>query len=201
MLLLLALAAGSGGGELPEPITARGRRRRWVWPLPALPDGRLPKVSDPYGPSAGRADGFHSGVDIMYARLPRTLPRGTRLPLPDHGSRGHQVPEGTPVLAVSDGVIWSTGQTRRGYSVTIGHGPDTKLASWYQHLDTLAVPAHTRGKLRSGGAPIKVKAGEVIGTVGWSKLDAAQIRHLHFELRNGTRAFDPKDAMKEWLVI
>lgn len=196
------ISSGPGGAGVTSKIPP-GAARRWVWPLPRLADGRAPRVSSGWGSPRGTGTpGAHShvGVDVMYRRVV-LLPEGTKLPLPDHGSRGFELPAGTPVLAASAGTVWSTGHTERGYSVTISH-PGTGWATWYQHLETLAIPPHARGKLVSGGPPMQVGAGHVLGAAGWSKLDGHQVRHLHFEVRLGTAPFDAQRMMEtKWEVI
>lgn len=164
-------------------------------------------VSDPYGPSPGRADGFHGGVDLMYVRPVKLapLPKSERV-YPDHGSAMFELPAGTPVVAASDGKVWSTAKSDLGWSIVIGHGPDTRYATQYLHLEDIAIPEHARGKLRDGGGPgMVVRAGEVIGTAGHSLRDGAQIRHVHFELRDGRTPIDPgshkRGHMKSWEII
>lgn len=75
--------------------------------------------------------------------------------------------EGAPIVAARDGTVWSVGETERGHSVVLDHGPP--WATFYQHLKTVAVE---KGQT--------VKAGDVIGTMGHDPTDAQLITHLHF---------------------
>lgn len=164
----------------------------WVWPLPML-GGRAPVVSDGYGSPRGatahQAAHTHVGVDVMYRR-PSPLAGKLVYPLVDHGSRGFELPEGTPVLAAHDGKVWSAGKTALGWRVVIDHSP-LPYATVYQHLESIDVPEHRHGKQIGGGAPVKVEAGELIGIAGFSPDDGAGIRHLHFELLNPSKQIDP----------
>lgn len=211
LLLLLAMASSRRSPSSPRssssrnlasstssaPSSSSSARRRWVWPLPRL-NGRKPKISSGWG--SPRKGHTHAGADVMYSRSGKKLAWPRKGPLPDHGSPGHVLPEGTAVLAASDGVVWSTGRTKRGRSVTISH-PGTGLATFYQHLARLDIPAHKRGKRTDGGPPTQVTAGQPIGTAGYSELDGRQIRHLHFEIREGVKPFDPEPTMKGWEVV
>ncbi len=84
---------------------------------------------------------------------------------------------GTPIYAVSDGVVSYAG--RHG-----GHGKYVKIAhsnglgTGYAHMSNIAV---------SSGA--RVKGGQVIGYVGSTGLSTGP--HLHFEVYRGSRTIDP----------
>jgi murein DD-endopeptidase MepM/ murein hydrolase activator NlpD len=159
----------------------------WAWPVPGLitPDGAryLADVSQEFKP------GVHAGVDVMFRR--RTL-----MDRPEYkahtvdGSAYYFAPAGVPILAAKDGVVWSAGSSPRGYSVVVDHGKP--FATFYQHLDKLAV--------KKGD---KVKAGTLLGTMGFDPLDASKLRHLHFavwfEGAGDGHSVDPRDAMRTWL--
>lgn len=194
-LLPVVLLIGMFAKRKPAAPAPSDDDGEWLWPMPRLPDGRRPEVSDGYG--VRRSGKLHEGVDIMYRR-PINLPGRPKLPLPDHGSRGYEVPAGTPVLAAADGAIWSTGEGPRGHYIVIDHGQPTGRSTYYQHLDRLAVPSHSRGKRSNGSAGLEVRRGEVIGYVGYSSEDPGQIRHLHFEVRQGRTAINPSAIMKGW---
>ena len=77
----------------------------------------------------------------------------------------------------------------RGGAVVIDHGPQP-YATFYQHLAEIF-------DWVKKGAP--VNAGQPIGIAGYSQLDSAQIRHLHFELwvgGAGDHAVDPEQQLK-----
>lgn len=181
-----------------EPPPAM-RAMRWVIPLPRLSDGREPKISDHYGPSKLRDGGFHPGVDLMYPR-PRPFPK--TYPLADHGSSLYEVPEETPALAAGAGKIWHTGRDHHGAVVHIDHGAaGGGRVTVYRHLESTVVAPHRNGKRINGGAPQTVEAGEVIGVVGYDPSTPAKIRHLHFELLQGTTIINPEPVIATWEVI
>lgn len=159
----------------------------WCWPMPILTDGRPPVVSDGWGSRRDGGARQHRGVDIMYERIARVLPDEAKR---DHGSIAYEVPEGTEIYAAHDGTIWSAGQTERGGAVVIDHGKP--YATFYQHLSRI-YPHVKKGAL--------VKAGEPIGTCGFSPIDGARIRHLHFEIWEGgagDHAVNPEPRIYSW---
>lgn len=90
----------------------------------------------------------------------------------DYGAR-----HGTPIYAVSDGVVTYAG--RHG-----GHGKYVRLkhsdglSTGYAHMSRIAVSSGTR-----------VRAGQVIGYVGSTGLSTGP--HLHFEVYRGKRTINP----------
>lgn len=173
----------------------------WVWPVPdALThDGRQYEavVSDGVGTPRGEY-GPHRGVDIMYRRMSREdraeYPPGTL-----NGTTWHFAPPRTPILAAKDGVIWTAGRTPRGYSVVIDHGKP--FATYYTHMDSLAVAPHAKGRNARTGKVTAVRAGDVIGYMGRDP-SGPKIRHLHFSVAHGgpveRAAVDPAPDMKNW---
>ncbi len=124
----------------------------WVFPV-AKWNGRKASVSD--GVGSPRPGGKHRGVDIMFVRK-KGDPFRAGTP---NGSAGHVMPDGIPVLAAGDGVVWSAGLTPNGHAVVIDHGP-LKIATFYAHLEKLFVRETDRAKSQQ-----RVKAGEPIGIV------------------------------------
>lgn len=183
----LAAYLWTGRRRSPRPALAG----RWVWPVPTW-QGRRPVVSSGFNsPRPGLPR--HGGVDIMFPRFPNdSFAPGT-----PNGSKHHVMPDGVLVLAASDGVIWSAMPTPRGHAVVIDHGP-RKAATFYAHLEKLLVPQATPGH---GGQ--RVRAGEPIGTIGFSPLDSERLRHLHFELWLGgpSDRIDPEAIMRTWPVL
>ena len=196
------LALVLGGGVIAAYLWSRPDRKHrplatpralpgtWVWPVAAW-KGRAPVVSDGFAsPRAGRIR--HGGVDVMFARLPAdTFPVGS-----PSGSRRFVMPDNVPVVAASDGVVWSAMPTPRGFAVVIDHGP-RKVKTFYTHLTQLAVPLTARGMGRH-----VVKAGDVIGIVGADPMDPEGVRHLHFEiwLDGPSGAIDPAPLLRSWPV-
>lgn len=193
-----------GGGALAAYLWSRGRDAGkrpaivrpervagdWVWPVAAW-NGRAPVISDGYG--SRRPDGRqHEGVDIMYRRTPGDpFPVGT-----PNGSKAFVMPDGVPVLAARDGVVWSAMKTPRGFAVVIDHGKP--FATFYTHLERLLVQPTARAQSQE-----RVRAGQPIGIIGFDPLDPAKLRHLHFEVwESGPRAkIDPALAMRAWRVV
>lgn len=174
ILLLLALGWLLMSGNRPQWDGA------WVFPVPDIAGagdvGRARVTS-------GFVKGKHNGVDIMFYRA-----------VGDPNDPGavhyeYYAPEGTPVLAARDGVIYQTGGGPRGYWVVIDHGKP--WATFYQHL---AEPA----LLAKGD---RVVAGQQIGVMGADPTDPQHLRHLHFEtwFQGGAdAAVDPGVPMSGW---
>lgn len=103
----------------------------------------------------------------------------------DGGKRKHQevdifAPKGTPLLAVCDGYITNTGNTRLGGKVVWLASKDFKYNYYYAHLDSQMV---SRGKF--------VKKGDIIGTVGNTGNARTTPPHLHFGIYERGGATDP----------
>ena len=175
----------------PAPALTGPLPGRWVWPVPRW-NGRSPVVSDGFdSPRPGLPR--HGGVDVMFARVPSDAYK----PGTPNGTAHHVMPDGLVAVAAGDGVVWSASRTPRGFAVVIDHAP-TKAATFYAHLEKLLVaPA------ANGGAGERVRAGQPIGVIGADPLDAAHVKHLHFELWLGgpSNAVDPVPAMRSWDVV
>ena len=194
-----------GGGALAAFLLSRERGRDairtrhkpderlfdgFVWPVPAW-QGRPPSISD--GFHSPRSHGRHNGVDIMFDRLPTDA---FRVGSPN-GSRAFVMPDGIAALAAADGELWSAMSTQHGFAVVIDHKP-LPFATFYTHLERLFVPPTNPGSKPKR----KIRAGEPLGIIGYSPLDAAKLKHLHFALWRGgpADAIDPAGAMKSWRI-
>ncbi len=94
-----------------------------------------------------------------------------------HSGVDYAASYGTPIYAVSDGVVSFAGRNGgHGKFVKIKHA--NGLGSGYAHMSRIAV---------SRGA--RVKGGQVIGYVGSTGLSTGP--HLHFEVYRGSRKVDP----------
>ncbi len=94
-----------------------------------------------------------------------------------HAGVDYAARHGTPIMAVSDGVVTYSGRHGgHGNYVRIDHGG--RLGSGYAHMSSIAVSSGTR-----------VRAGQVIGYVGSTGLSTGP--HLHFEVYQGGRAVNP----------
>jgi murein DD-endopeptidase MepM/ murein hydrolase activator NlpD len=142
----------------------------------------------------------HLGVDLAYKRYaPGTLPQFA----PPHDSTGlYFAPPTTPILAARDGVVWSVGPSPRGLSVVISHAKP--FATYYQHLASSNLPTHVGGRRVGGGDAVRVRAGDVIGTMGYDPIDPQAFRHLHFAVwyngaslhRDDVSSVDPADMLR-----
>lgn len=176
----------------------------WVWPVPPLAvgsDAYRPVISDGLGtPRPGGR--VHAGVDVMYRRKSST-DRPEYASGSTDGSPHHFAPRHTPILAARDGVVWSVRETPRGFAVVVSHGKP--WASFYTHLETVGLPLHAGGKSSATGKPTRVKAGDIIGTMGFDPMDGSKLRHLHFEVwRDGAGAgheVDPAPSMAKWSTV
>ena len=198
-------AGGDEGRNLSNPVGGGGRSsdedtgtgKLWVWPLPRW-NGYNPGLSDGFN-SLRTVDGQkvkHQGVDVMYPRANARDQADRYPPHTKHGSGGHFMPDGIPVLAVRDAKVWLAEMTPRGYTVVLDHG--APWATYYTHMSEMFVQATQGG--RSGQ---RVRAGDVIGHVGADPLDAEGLMHLHFEMwfRGGRKAaIDPTPLMPTWLI-
>ena len=194
-----------GGGALAAYALLRPRRAhtstavpltrplpgRWVWPVQSW-NGRRPAISSGFNsPRPGLPR--HGGVDIMFERLPNDpFKAGT-----PNGAKSHVMPDDIAVLAAADGIVWSAMQTPRGHAVVIEHSP-LNVATFYAHLDKLNVTPTARAETKQ-----RVRAGQMIGTVGFSPLDGEKLKHLHFEVWLGgpSARVDPQQVIKSWDVL
>jgi murein DD-endopeptidase MepM/ murein hydrolase activator NlpD len=95
-----------------------------------------------------------------------------------HGGVDYGVPEGTPVYAVTDGVVEPTGYDAPGFGNYIKTSNSDGSENFFGHLSR---------KLLEGGA--RVKAGDLVGYSGNSGSSTGP--HLHFEVRKGGNKLDP----------
>ena len=149
----------SGGGQIMTPNGPAGTGI-FSWPLPVggTITSQFGHRADPFSGEIS----YHSGTDIS-------------------------APEGTPILAATDGTVTTANATdpwggSYGYHVILDHGGG--LETLYAHCSAICVvPGQT------------VQQGEVIGYVGHT--GRATGDHLHLEVRvNGERA----DAMRYFAV-
>lgn len=158
----------------------------WVWPVTDI----VMRDGTRYHPSISQEHKLgHYGVDIMFRRRTHDDRAAEFASGSVNGSPWHFAPPGTPIVAARDGRVWSAGNSPRGKSVVIDHGKP--FATYYQHLQTLSVAT---GAL--------VKAGQVIGTMGFDPLDSARLRHLHFSVwykgAGDNASVDPAQSMPTW---
>jgi len=179
-------------GAAPELVAAR-----WVFPVPMW-GTRKAEISDGYSAEAitigPRTHRKHLGADIMFRRRSRAELVAEYPPGSPDGSLGYFMPRAHPAVAAADGVVWSAKRTPRGFSVVVSHG--APWATFYQHLEALAVEPTARGA--SGE---RVRAGQPLGPIGGNPSLPPHLRHLHFEIwrgGNGTTAIDPAPLLRRW---
>jgi len=199
----LALVMGGGALAAYSLLRARGASAstattltgrlpgRWVWPVQSW-NGRRPAISSGFNsPRPGLPR--HGGVDIMFERRPSdAFKAGT-----PNGAKNHVMPDDIAVLAAADGIVWSAMQTPRGHAVVIEHSP-LSVATFYAHLDRINVTPTARAETKQ-----RVRAGQLLGTVGFSPLDGEKLKHLHFEVWLGgpSARIDPQQIMTSWEVL
>lgn len=208
-MLMLALVAMAGNRRVDVDFGPG-----WMWPVPSMRIGGIlydAVISDGFG-SPRPNNRIHAGVDICYQRRSRTDLVGVYAPGTHDGTPGFFAPRLTPIVAAHDGTLWDCRKTERGYAVTVAHD-GTPFTTFYQHLETPAVPLVQPRRLGNGqlatpvssttGQPFKVTQGMPLGFMGWDPLDGARsVRHLHFEVwfRGTSRnAIDPAPGMRSWV--
>ena len=108
----------------------------------------------------------------------------------DGGKRKHEgidifATKGSPVVAISDGVIEFVGNDDLGGKVITVQPDDYEWEAYYAHLDQQYV---------SNGQ--HVKKGQLIGTVGNTGNAKTTSSHLHFGIYTGSGAIDPLPYVK-----
>ena len=192
---LLAIAA------LSRRAVPWGNPSEWVWPIPDATIGGVhypAVIGGEFGDARPNGE-THRGVDVLYRRR---SPKDLLSRYPDRtssGSKMHIAPEGTPIIAARDGVVWSVKRTSRGWSIVISHGKP--FATYYTHLESCAFPQHASGLNVATGKATRVQAGDYLGPMGWDPMDKSRLRHLHFAVWvDGTdaQAVDPQAVMSGW---
>lgn len=102
----------------------------------------------------------------------------------NHNGIDLAAPDGTPVYAIKDGAAFSCiyDDPEFGNYIILSHDQG-KLTSVYAHLSKITIEKYQ-----------SVKKGDVIGYVGHSGMATGP--HLHFEIRQGGKAMDPKQKLK-----
>jgi murein DD-endopeptidase MepM/ murein hydrolase activator NlpD len=162
-----AAALGVGDDRAARALLAAPPRAEWVEAVDAEP------VADLLWPvPEGR---FGRGVGRTRERRIRRIP---------HQGVDIVAPQGSPILAVNDGIVAYSDNGIHGYGnlVVIVHADGT--SSHYAHCHATFVVAGQR-----------VQRGEVIAEVGATGL--ARGAHLHFEWRSGARYRDPMARFSE----
>ena len=98
----------------------------------------------------------------------------------NHNGIDLAAPEGTPVYAIKDGAVYACidNDAQFGNYIILSHDQG-KMTSVYAHLSKITVERYQY-----------VKKGDVIGYVGQTGMATGP--HLHFEIRQGGKAEDPR---------
>ena len=153
-----------------------------VVPVPMFGE-YTPTISNEWNPARG-----HLGVDFMYARRDRTDQTAAYPPGSINGVRDFFMPDGIAALAASDGDVRFAAWTARGWTVIVDH--PNRTSTYYTHLERLIATPRAR-----------ISAGQPLGVIGFDPIDAARLKHLHFELwlgRTRDRATDPAPHVARW---
>lgn len=185
-----ASAPGANGGK-----SAVGAPGVFVWPTPALADGRIPRVSSGYGEdrvaTVVQDAHIHQGSDIMFRRVKEATKAQYTA---DHGSKWYEVPKSWPVIACGDGVVWSVTKSKLGIRIVIDHGKNGYIATIYQHCEELDA------RTVKGAHVVK---GQRLASVGHGEIGS--IRHIHFEITETvdgkSKHVDPETHLKRWTVL
>lgn len=156
--------AMKGGGPTPASDG------RWLFPCAAW-NGYKPTVSDTYSAVETAKHREHHGVDVMFARKAGGIDSRFAAGTPN-ASRGYFMPGLVYARAARDGVVWQVAKTGHGLAIVLDHGKP--FATFYQHLSSVLFPIGAKGN--------RVVAGQPLGIIGYSPLDAQKLMHLHFEI-------------------
>ncbi len=192
-----AIAAEYGVDDPYAVIDAPANNLPDIAPETLLPSGTFLFVPGGQGPiitwdapveqdAAGNVIAFAPGQAGSCGAIPgggtvwtNPLPSGTYVRgfYAGHSGIDLAAPTGTPILAANGGPILYAGWNSwgYGYTVVIGHGPNSTL---YGHMSSLAVRCGSR-----------VAAGQIIGYVGSTGNSSGP--HLHFEIRHRNQPRDP----------
>lgn len=148
---------GTGGqDDLTKPTTTYGK-----------PLSGNPPITSPFG--IVRFVQTASGKSASYGK--------------PHGGIDYGVGEGTPLYAVTDGVVGDTPYDSSGFGNYVMINDADGYEAYYGHMTSKAV---------SGGT--KVKAGDLVGYSGNSGNSTGP--HLHFEVRKSGQKIDPDIYLK-----
>jgi murein DD-endopeptidase MepM/ murein hydrolase activator NlpD len=107
----------------------------------------------------------------------------------EHKGIDIMAPRGTAVLAVEAGTAWATVDPKGGNVVYLDSINGRRY--YYAHLD------HWSAILQSGNNPkVDVSVGDILGYVGNTGNAAGKAPHLHLQIREGDRYFDPYDDLR-----
>ena len=156
LILLVGISVISFSFTKKKPSSASRVSKSLAYPVA----GKRSNIGDRWGASRDGGRRKHKGIDI-YAR------------------------KGTPVVAISDGVIVEKDHTPIGGKTLWLKSADHDLTAYYAHLDKQLV--------REGQY---VRKGQVIGTVGNTGNARSMSSHLHFGITPGKGWVNPLPYVK-----
>src|SRR4029077_17588544 len=113
-----ASQASAIGAAVEQPYVQTPSPGAWTFPVPTLGD-RLPEVSDGFDSPRTFPDGTkgkHLGVDVMFRRRSVRDLIAVYVPGTPNGTKGYFMPDNTPALAASAGVVRFAQWTPQGFS-------------------------------------------------------------------------------------
>lgn len=144
-----------------------------IFPV-SLKGARKPVISDGYH---WRGDKLHAAVDIMYRR------QDGEFGIMPWASQNYIMFPSTAAVAPMDGEVVRAEMISTGGHVHIVNGT---TGFKFMHLTNL--------KVKLGQ---KVKAGDVIGSIGDNPKDSGDPAHLHFEIEKNGDKVDPEPYLKD----
>ncbi|MGB0626480.1 MAG: peptidoglycan DD-metalloendopeptidase family protein [Alphaproteobacteria bacterium] len=178
--LQLPANAGPGSGTQvarADPSTVSGESRAETPPGPSAKPAVPRQVVSVPRPPARAGSGFVWPVE---GRVVSSF--GSKTGGQHNDGLNIAAPRGTPVRAADNGVVAYAGKEIRGFGNLLLIKHDGGLITAYAHADALLV---SRGDV--------VTRGQVIAKVG--KTGGVENPQLHFEVRRGTKAVDPKQFL------
>ncbi|MEK9966961.1 MAG: M23 family metallopeptidase [Rhodospirillaceae bacterium] len=178
--LQLPANAGPGSGTQvarADPSTVSGESRAETPPGPSAKPAAPRQVVSVPRPPARAGSGFVWPVE---GRVVSSF--GSKTGGQHNDGVNIAAPRGTPVRAADNGVVAYAGKEIRGFGNLLLIKHDGGLITAYAHADALLV---SRGDV--------VTRGQVIAKVG--KTGGVENPQLHFEVRRGTKAVDPKQFL------
>ena len=178
--LQLPANAGPGSGTQvarADPSTVSGESRAETPPGPSAKPAAPRQVVSVPRPPARAGSGFVWPVE---GRVVSSF--GSKTGGQHNDGLNIAAPRGTPVRAADNGVVAYAGKEIRGFGNLLLIKHDGGLITAYAHADALLV---SRGDV--------VTRGQVIAKFG--KTGGVENPQLHFEVRRGTKAVDPKQFL------
>ncbi|WP_448206521.1 peptidoglycan DD-metalloendopeptidase family protein [Azospirillum sp. sgz302134] len=178
-----AIVAEAAPTPTPTPTPAPAAPPRAAEPPPAAPAPTQEAAAAPPPPAEEAPAPRSSGGRLLWPVKGKVI--STYGPKPDglhNDGVNIAAARGTPVLASDNGIVAYAGNELRGFGNLLLVKHSDGYITAYAHLDRIDVERGAR-----------VKRGQAIGTVG--QTGSVTSPQLHFELRKGSQAVDPRDRL------